>query len=137
MAEYPNRTDLSNPAKKIAMSAAKGQTYGEAGKQLASQRVIPMAAPPTDTAPQMSNPPVVMPGSMGPLDRPTERPTEPVTAGNPFGPGAGPEALAAPLPETMSSTQKEMLIAQVRQAYAKYPNTAILQLLLELEGISI
>jgi hypothetical protein len=77
---------------------------------------------------------MIPPGAMGPLDRPTERPNEPVTAGSPFGPGPGPEALAAPLPGVSSLTQKETLIAQLRQAYTKYPNTAILQLLLELES---
>lgn len=130
---YSNRTDLNNPAKKIARQAATGQTYGEAGRQLASQAAVPMAAPPTDNVPQPMPEPVI-PGSMGPLDRPSERPTEPVTAGNPFGAGPGPEALVPPMPGSTNATQQEILISQLRQAYAKYPNTAILQLLLELEG---
>lgn len=131
---YANRTDLNNPAQKIARKAATGQTYGEAGKQLASQRVVPMAAPPTDNVPTTQAQPVAVPGSMGPLDRPSERPNEPVTAGNPFGAGPGPEALVPPMPGSMNGTQKEILISQLRQAYTKYPNTAILQLLLELES---
>jgi hypothetical protein len=129
---YANRTDLNNPAKKLAAKAATGQTYGEAGKQLASQRAVPMGGAPSDNVPAPQ--PMIPPGAMGPLDRPTERPNEPVTAGSPFGPGPGPEALAAPLPGVSSLTQKETLIAQLRQAYTKYPNTAILQLLLELES---
>jgi len=49
--QYPNRSDLRNPTKKLAAQAAPGQTYGEAGKQMAAQRAVPMAAPPTDNTP--------------------------------------------------------------------------------------
>jgi hypothetical protein len=35
--QYPNRSDLRNPSKKLAAKAAPGQTYGEAGKQIAAQ----------------------------------------------------------------------------------------------------
>ncbi len=73
MATYANRTDLQNPTKKMAVTAATGQTYGEAGAQRAAQQAVPMGAPQA---------PVIAPGSLGNLDRPTERPTEPVTAGN-------------------------------------------------------
>lgn len=82
---YSNRTDLQNPAKKIAVSAAKGQTYGEAGKQLAAQRAVPMAAPAMAPAPRPRNP--VAPGSMGAFNRDTTAPDEPVTAGANVGPG--------------------------------------------------
>ena len=81
--QYSNRTDLQNPAKKMAVSAAKGQTYGEAGKQLAAQRAVPMAAP--APAPRPRNP--VAPGSMGAFNRDTTAPDEPVTAGANVGPG--------------------------------------------------
>jgi hypothetical protein len=42
MAEYSNRTDLQNPAAKMAATAAKGQAYGEAGAQIASQQAVQM-----------------------------------------------------------------------------------------------
>lgn len=125
MATYPNRTDLQNPTKKMAVTAAPGQTYGEAGAQRAAQQAVPMGTPQA---------PVVAPGSLGPLDRPTERPLEPVTAGNPLGAGPGAEALVTPLPDTLMAGGKQDLINQVRYVYSKYPNTAVLQLLLELEN---
>jgi hypothetical protein len=83
--QYSNRTDLQNPAKKMAASAAKGQTYGEAGKQIAAQRAVPMAAPAMAPAPPQRN--SVAPGSMGAFNRATDAPDEPVTAGANVGPG--------------------------------------------------
>jgi hypothetical protein len=68
----------------MAASAAKGQTYGEAGKQMAAQRAVPMAAP--APAPRPRN--AVAPGSMGAFNRDTTAPDEPVTAGANVGPGA-------------------------------------------------
>lgn len=128
MATYANRTDLQNPTKKLAVTAAPGQTYGEAGAQRAAQQAVPMGTPQAPQAPS------VTPGSLGPLDRPTERPLEPVTAGNPLGAGPGAEALVTPLPDTLMPGGKQDLINQVRYVYSKYPNTALLQLLFELEN---
>ena len=54
--EYPNRSDLRNPANKIAKTAAKGQPYGQAGAQLASQAVVPMAPSPTAAIPSTMPP---------------------------------------------------------------------------------
>ena len=125
MATYGNRTDLQNPTNKMAVTAAPGQTYGEAGAQRAAQQAVPMGTPQA---------PVIAPGSLGNLDRPTERPTEPVTAGNPLGMGPGAEALVTPLPDTLMAGGRQDLINQVRYVYSKYPNTAVLQLLLELEN---
>lgn len=74
MADYPNRTDLQNPAAKLAAKAATGQTYGEAGQQMASQRVVPMGQAPTDAvAPQKPRP---TPGSVVDLMAPSERPQD-------------------------------------------------------------
>jgi hypothetical protein len=75
-----------------APRAVPGQTYGEAGAQIASQQVVPLPggggmAPPTSGAP--------MPG---PIDAASARPNEPLTAGIPQGAGPGPEALDIPLP---------------------------------------
>jgi hypothetical protein len=81
--QYSNRTDLQNPAKKMAVTAAKGQTYGEAGKQMAAQRAVPMAG--AAPAPAQRN--SVAPGSMGAFNRDTAAPDEPVTAGANVGPG--------------------------------------------------
>lgn len=127
MAEkYPNRTDLRNPAQKVAKMAAKGQAYGEAGKQLAAQSTVPMGASPMEAAP-----PPPMPGQAGGFDRISERPNEPITTGMPFGAGAGQEALAAP---GGAAGSKDDLIMQLRLATARYPNPNLIQLLLMLEA---
>jgi hypothetical protein len=76
MSDYSNRSDLRNPAGKIAAKAATGQTYGEAGKQLAAQQAVPMGAPPT-AAPQPMQPvnrPV--PGNVVDMMAPTQRPDD-------------------------------------------------------------
>lgn len=129
MAEkYPNRTDLQNPTQKVAKMAATGQTYGEAGKQLAAQSAVPMGASPMETAPPS------MPGQLGDLTRGTERPQEPDTAGMPFGPGVGPEVFGAPMNGNISPGSTEDLLHQVRYIYSKYPNSAVLQLMMDLEN---
>jgi hypothetical protein len=86
MAEYPNRSDLRNPAGKIAAKAATGQTYGEAGKQMAAQQSVPMGASPS-AAPQPTQPanrPVA--GSVVDMMAPTQRPQDmmaPIMNGRP------------------------------------------------------
>ena len=119
--QYPNRSDLRNPAKKIAAKAAPGQTYGEAGKQIAAQKAVPMAAPPTDVAPA---PQRVAPGQLGPLNRPTERPNEPVTAGAPFGPGPTPQGMAY-----MGPRNADPILDELRALYAQYPNEDLANML--------
>lgn len=120
MASYKNRTDLQNPAAKIAASAAKGQTYGEAGKQIAAQKAVPMGASPADTVPQA---PQVQPGQLGALNRPTERPAEPVTAGAPFGPGpSSPAGFAVP-------RNNDPVLQELRALYQAYPSEDLADLL--------
>ena len=123
--QYPNRSDLRNPAKKMAAKAAPGQTYGEAGKQVAAQRAVPMAAPPTDVAPapqpQQTR---VAPGSIGPLSRPTERPTEPLTAGAPFGPGRNQQ-----LGGYIGPRNSDPILDELRALYATYPSEELADML--------
>jgi hypothetical protein len=123
--QYPNRSDLRNPAKKIAAKAAPGQTYGEAGKQMAAQRAVPMAAPPTDVAPTATpQQPRVAPGSMGPLNRPTERPDEPLTAGAPFGPGRTQQ-----LGGYIGPRNSDPILDELRALYATYPSEELADML--------
>lgn len=87
---YSNRSDLRTAA--MPMTRFTGQEYGQATAQEQAQRIVPVAPPPT--------PAPAAPSSQGipqlpPFDRPTEFPDEPLFAGMPYGPGAGPEALAA------------------------------------------
>jgi len=114
MVDYPNRSDLRNPAT-LAAKAAPGQTYGEAGKQIAAQQAVPMAAPPTERTP------------VTPLGAPTERPEEPLTAGMSFGPGPGPEVLSTRYTPAMGSRQD--IRERVRTIAAMYPNPNLLALL--------
>lgn len=123
--QYPNRSDLRNPAKKMAAKAAPGQTYGEAGKQVAAQRAVPMAAPPTDVAPTTTpQQPRVAPGSMGPLSRPTERPNEPLTAGAPFGPGRTQQ-----LGGYIGPRNSDPILDELRALYATYPSEELADML--------
>ena len=123
--QYSNRSDLRNPAKKMAAKAAPGQTYGEAGKQVAAQRAVPMAAPPTDVAPTATpQQPRVAPGSMGPLSRPTERPNEPLTAGAPFGPGRTQQ-----LGGYIGPRNSDPILDELRALYATYPSEELADML--------
>ena len=100
-------SDIQAGTNRVAIQAATGQTYGEAGKQIAAQRAVPMGAPPTQVAPQAPRP---MPGSLGSLTRPTERPDEPITAGSDF--GAGPSSLQAgilPAPSASNDVLEQLL----------------------------
>ena len=94
-----NRTDLNNHQ---PVMAANGQPYGAKAAQQAAQRAVPLPQVSTSTpsasstAPAAPNPILPQPGPPpGSLlfTHPTTRPTEPITAGMPFGPGPGPEAL--------------------------------------------
>lgn len=114
--QYSNRSDLRNPAKKVAKMAAPGQTYGEAGRQMAAQSAVPVAAPPTSAAP--ARPAGPAPGSLGAFDRPTEAPNEPLTAGVDFGPGPGmAQAGIRPVPNLGNSVLQELITL-----YKLFPN---------------
>lgn len=120
--QYQNRSDLRNPAGKVAKAAAKGQTYGEATKQMRAQAAVPIAAPPTEVAqPQQ----YARPGTLGAFGRPTEAPNEPITAGASFGPGATPLE-AGTLPRLSTETP---VMEQLRAIYAAYPNDDLADLI--------
>lgn len=122
--QYSNRSDLRNPAQKIARQAAKGQTYGEAGKQMQSQRVVPMGASPSDAAipePQQ----VMAPGALGGFARPTERPNEPGTSGADAGPG--PSYSDAGLPQVAQSA--DPVLQELLVLYKQFPNDGLANLI--------
>jgi hypothetical protein len=113
--DYPNRSDLRGG--KVPKMAATGQTYGEAGKQMASQSAVPMAAPPTENIPQ------VQPGQMGNLLRPTERPSEPVTAGASFGPGP------TPMTQFAVPRNNDPVLNELRGLYEAFPSEELADML--------
>ena len=123
---YPNRTDLQNRAQKVARQVAKGQTYGKATEQLESQRAVPMASGDvmSPEQPVAEAAPPVLPGSLGPLDRPTERPDEPVTTGANL--GAGPTAAQLGLPSAFGGLNP---LDEIRALYDMYPNRDLAALL--------
>lgn len=120
--QYQNRSDLRNPAGKVAKAAAKGQTYGEATKQMQAQAAVPVAAPPTEVAQPKQ---YVRPGTLGAFGRPTELPNEPITAGASFGPGPTP-LQAGTLPRLSTETA---VMEQLRAIYAAYPNDDLADLI--------
>ncbi len=120
--QYPNRSDLRNPAGKVAKAAATGQTYGKAAEQMRGQSVVPVAAPPTETAQPRQ---YARPGTLGAFGRPTEAPNEPITAGASFGAGATPLE-AGTLPRLSTETS---VMEQLRAIYAAYPNEDLADLI--------
>lgn len=113
--QYPNRSDLRNPAQKVAKMAATGQTYGAAGEQLRSQEIVPMGAAPTDTAPQQTSRPRPTPGSLGSLTRPTEMADQPIS-------------MPTQRTPMMFNTQ-DPVIEEISMLYAMYPNDDLADLL--------
>lgn len=116
MAAYGQRTDLN-----MAPTAVPGQTYGEAGAQMAAQRAVPMGAPAAPAAPSA---PTSTPGQYGPLDRPTERPNEPLTAGAPFGPGRNSTQNAY-----IGRRNGDPILDELRALYASYPSDELANML--------
>jgi len=114
-------SDIQAGTNRVAIKAATGQTYGEAGKQIAAQRAVPMGTPPTE-APQIQRP---VPGTLGALTRPSERPMEPITAGANF--GAGPNAIAAGIPIPQSPDARA--IDEIRAIAQLYGSDDLLDLL--------
>jgi hypothetical protein len=114
-------SDVQAGKNRVAIQAATGQTYGEAGKQMAAQRAVPMGSAPTDVAPTATPRPV--PGTLGSLTRPTERPSEPITAGAPFGAGPSPMAAGIPMPTG------DQALAELRAIYSMYPNDDLADLI--------
>jgi hypothetical protein len=105
------RTDLNMPQAKVKRMVAQNQTYGAAGEQMASQKAVPMGAPPTEVAGRkQALPPLPS------FTRRTDRPQEPITAGAPFGPGVGPVAAGVPsYNPTASALQEIRTIAELEQ----------------------
>ena len=114
-------SDIQAGTNRVAIQAATGQTYGEAGKQIAAQRAVPMGTPPTE-APQIQRP---VPGTLGALTRPSERPMEPITAGANF--GAGPSSIAAGIPIPQSPDARA--VDEIRAIAQLYGSDDLLDLL--------
>jgi hypothetical protein len=119
-----NRTDLNNPARKVAMAAAKGQTYGAAAAQMESQRAVPMGQAPSDV--QAAQTARTAPGGLGSFNRPTERPEEPLTAGANFGPG--PNMLQAGVNQPMRANVDNVLL-ELQELNRMFPNEDLTDLI--------
>ena len=120
MVDYPNRSDLRNPAtKKVAFT---GQTYGQATQQAASQQSVSPGSAPADVQAQQVVRPV--PGAQS-LTRPTERPDEPITAGADI--GAGPNSLQAGLRPRVVPVDDTL--ETLRALYRMYPSDGLLEVL--------
>jgi hypothetical protein len=124
--QYPNRSDLRGG--KVPKMVATGQTYGEAGKQMAAQSAVPMAPSPTAVV-QPAGP---NPGQVVDLTGVSQRPNEPISAGMPFGAGPGPEVFGFNNQPALGSNAD--LAERVRAIASLYPNPALLQLLMDLQA---
>lgn len=116
MADYPNRSDLRNP---MAKTAAPGQTYGEARKQLESQQAVPMGASPSDVAASSATQrqPGAMPGQVVDLGAETEFPDRMMN--NNF---------IAPTPQPQFNFG-DPIMDELRQLYFVSPNEDLARLL--------
>lgn len=118
---YPNRSDLRNPAKRVV----PGQTYGKGKQQMEAQRAVPMGRSPVEAVvPQRP-----MPGTLGALTRPTERPSEPITAGADFGPGPNAAGAGIPMPRSPQASALSEL-----RAIAQVTGSETLMQLIEIYG---
>lgn len=91
--KFAQRTDggVNQPVRKMT-----GGEYGDNQELATLQGSAPMNASGRMPQGEMEQAPPPQ-ASPVPFDAPSGRPDEPVTAGNPFGPGAGPSPLGAPL----------------------------------------
>lgn len=114
--QYPNRSDLRNPATRQVRFT--GQTYGQASQQAQAQQAVPPGSAPAQVqAQQMAAQQAPRPGAR-PLLRPTERPNEPITAGADFGPG--PNAMQAGI--MGKRIPEDPVIDQLKVLYTMFPN---------------
>lgn len=124
MAEYPNRSDLRNPATRQVRFT--GQTYGEASQQAASQQAVaPGSAPAQVQAQAMAGQQAPMRPGERPLLRPTERPNEPITAGANF--GAGPNMTQAGI--MGRRIPEDPVMDQLKVLYTMFPNDDLAEMI--------
>lgn len=103
------RTD-GGPA---AAQYVPGMPYGEGQDFYDLQTSSPLGAP--AAKPRMRSGNNAPQGGLVPFGAPTERPDEPVTAGNPMGPGPGPEVLPlAPPPAARDTAVIAKYLPQLR-----------------------
>jgi len=123
MAEYPNRSDLRNPAtRKVAFT---GQTYGEGAAQARAQQAVSPGSAPSDVqAQQQAAVQRPRPGQIS-LTGPSARPDEPITAGAPFGAGPGPAA-GGVMPRMIPV---DPVLETLRALYAMYPNDGLAEMI--------
>ena len=115
----------------LPAAVVPSKQYGDSARELAQQRVVPMAsgdlsAPQGVPAAGSAAPaaPPVVPGSLGALDAPTARPSEPFSAGADFGPGPGADALGLPTPQ-------DDVMLKLRALWKAYPLPEIAELIAE------
>lgn len=102
------RTDMLDKPRNVPVATGPSEVYGQSTALREAQQQVPMARP---------SPPD--------LDAPTARPDEPITAGMPFGPGPGPEAIGM----NPTRTTEDELRALIR----RYPLPGLLEDLEDLD----
>lgn len=122
---YGQRTDLNNPAEKLAKRTARSPQYGAAAEQMRAQEAVPMGSAPADVSAARTARQAPTPQPPGSFIRPSERPTEPITAGADF--GAGPNSIQSGVP--MAVRTEDPVLDRLRQIYRAYPNEDLADLL--------
>lgn len=114
-----------------ALRAASGQDYGDRKSQIDQQRISPLSQAtmpaPAPVSPATTGGPAGAGGSPTPptpFGGPSTRPGEPVTQGVAIGPGAGPEALSAPV--TAPGQQASGAMTQLLQRMSATDTTGVL-----------
>lgn len=125
---YPNRSDMRNPAAKIARQAATGQTYGEATRQMEAQRAVPMGASPAQVEAQRiaerSARPRPVPGQVVDLFGPSTN-GRPITDGLDVGPGRN--AMQAGVPKRIAP--QNPVLDELQMIYQMFPNEDLADLI--------
>lgn len=118
---YMNRSDMRSTQ---PVQAPSGGGYGDRKALEDAQRAMPLenAAGAQAATQGAAPPPSVMPGDLGPLNRPSDRPNEPVTAGAPLGPG--PNAMG-PMPTDDIELRNMAQYLPALELLASLPNTSI------------
>lgn len=122
---YGQRTDLNNPAEKLAKRTARSPQYGAAAEQMRAQEAVPMGSAPADVSAARTARQAPTPRSLGAFNRGTERPDEPITAGVNF--GEGPNAVQAGV--NMPVRAEDPILERLRTIYAQFPNEDLADLL--------
>lgn len=122
--QYPNRSDLRNPATRQVRFT--GQTYGQGAQQARAQQAVAPGSAPSQVRAQSMAAQEASAGApqprLQPFMRPSERPNEPITTGISTGPGdtSLPNNVVAP-----GIVPDDPVLDQLLMLYRAYPEDGL------------